>query len=69
MHRIETMEDSLLYKGLRKKLVEKLIEKGIKSKNILDAIEKIPRHFFVSKGLERLAYEDQDLPIDEGQTI
>jgi protein-L-isoaspartate O-methyltransferase len=49
------MEDSLLYKGLRKKLVEKLIEKGIKSKNILDAIEKSPRHFFVSKGLERLA--------------
>jgi len=69
LHRIETMEDSLLYKGLRKKLVEKLIEKGIKSKNILDAIEKIPRHFFVSKGLERLAYEDQALPIDEGQTI
>ncbi|MGQ9848257.1 MAG: protein-L-isoaspartate(D-aspartate) O-methyltransferase [Bacteroidales bacterium] len=63
------MEDNLLYKGLRKKLVEKLKEKGISSTAVLDAIEKIPRHFFVSKGLERLAYEDQALPIDEGQTI
>lgn len=63
------MEDSLLFKGLRKKLAEKLEEKGITSKKVLEAIEKIPRHFFVSKGLERLAYEDQALPIDEGQTI
>lgn len=69
MHRIDIMEDNLLYKGLRKKLVEKLKEKGISSTTVLDAIEKIPRHFFVSKGLERLAYEDQALPIDEGQTI
>lgn len=69
MHRIDIMDDSLLYKGLRKKLVENLKEKGISSATVLDAIEKIPRHFFVSKGLERLAYEDQALPIDEGQTI
>lgn len=63
------MEDSLLYKGLRKKLVEKLRQRGIKSEKVLAAIEKIPRHLFVSKGLERLAYEDQALPIEEGQTI
>lgn len=63
------MEDSLLYKGLRKKLVEKLRERGIISEKVLAAIEKIPRHFFVSKGLERLAYDDQALPIEEGQTI
>lgn len=63
------MEDSLLYKGLRKKLAEKLKKKGISSVKVLQAIENVPRHFFVSQGLERLAYEDQALPIDEGQTI
>lgn len=69
MHTFDSMEDSLLYKGLRNELAKKLMEKGIRSKAVLEAIEKIPRHFFVTKGLERLAYEDQALPIDEGQTI
>jgi len=63
------MEDNLIFKGLRKKLVETLKQKGIHSQPVLDAIEKVPRHFFVNKGLEKLAYEDQALPISEGQTI
>ncbi|NSW45351.1 MAG: protein-L-isoaspartate(D-aspartate) O-methyltransferase [Bacteroidales bacterium] len=63
------MEDNLIYKGLRKKLVETLKQKGIHSEPVLAAIEKVPRHLFVNKGLEKLAYEDQALPISEGQTI
>jgi protein-L-isoaspartate(D-aspartate) O-methyltransferase len=62
-------EDNYLYKGLRKKLVEELRNKGIKDERVLKAIESVPRHFFVASGLERLAYEDQALPIEEGQTI
>lgn len=63
------MEDTYFHKGLRQKLVTKLREKGITSEEVLKAISNVPRHFFVAKGLERLAYEDQALPIEEAQTI
>lgn len=61
--------DTLLHKGLRKKLVETLRKKGISNEAVLQAIETVPRHFFVPFGIEKKAYEDQALPIDEGQTI
>ncbi len=61
--------DTYLHKGLRRKLVETLRNKGIYDENVLKAMEHVPRHFFVSSGLDRLAYEDQALPIEDGQTI
>lgn len=61
--------DTFLHKGLRKKLVENLATKGIHDEKVLQAINKVPRHFFIASGLDRLAYEDQALPIEEGQTI
>jgi protein-L-isoaspartate(D-aspartate) O-methyltransferase len=61
--------DNFLYKGLRLKLVELLREKGITSEAVLNAIASVPRHLFVLKGFEHLAYEDKPLPIEEGQTI
>jgi len=63
------MEDSFLYKGLRKKLVEELKRKGIKNNDILEAINKIPRHLFVDGAVQSRAYEDYALPIAVGQTI
>jgi protein-L-isoaspartate(D-aspartate) O-methyltransferase len=30
---------------------------------------KVPRHLFMARGLEKLAYKDQALPISAGQTI
>jgi len=63
------MIDSYKYQGLRKKLVEELVKKGIESKAVLQVIESIPRHFYVLKGFEEQAYLDKALAIDVGQTI
>lgn len=58
-----------MHKGLRKKLVEELREKGIKDERVLDAMMAIPRHFFLDTAFERIAYEDRAFPIAAGQTI
>ena len=61
--------DSFKHKGLRKKLIEKLSSKGITDNNVLDAINKIPRHLFIDNAFIHFAYEDKAFPIGEGQTI
>ncbi len=63
------MEDSYRHRGLRKKLVESIREKGIVDKAVLAAIEKIPRHFFLDSSFLEFAYQDKPFPIGSGQTI
>ena len=63
------MLDTSKHKGLRKKLVNELISKGISSNEILKAILKIPRHLFIDKDFESHAYIDKAFPIDSDQTI
>lgn len=43
--------------------------RGISDKRVLEAMRKVERHRFVPKELERWAYDDNPLPIGEGQTI
>jgi len=62
-------EDTYRHKGLRKKLVEVLRSKGITDERVLDAINNIPRHYFLDTAFDEIAYEDRAFPIDEGQTI
>lgn len=62
-------EDAYRHKGLRKKLVDQLREKGISSEDVLNAIMEIPRHFYIESALENHAYEDRALAISDGQTI
>lgn len=62
-------DDSWRHKGMRSKLVEGLRKKGITDENVLDVIEKIPRHFFMDTAFDAIAYEDRAFPIGEGQTI
>ncbi len=62
-------EDTYRHKGLRKKLVDVVQEKGIRDQKVLDAINKIPRHFFLDSAFDDVAYEDRALPIAEKQTI
>lgn len=50
-------------------LLEKLKEKEISNKNILDAIKKVPRELFVNEISAQWAYENMALPIDCKQTI
>ena len=63
------MEDTFRHKGLRKKLVEHLRDKGIKSLGILDAINTIPRHLFIDNAFVNFAYQDKAFPIGSEQTI
>jgi protein-L-isoaspartate(D-aspartate) O-methyltransferase len=61
--------DDFKHKGLRKKLVEELASKGITNKLVLEAIGKIPRHWFLDDAFLKFAYEDKAFPIGAGQTI
>jgi protein-L-isoaspartate(D-aspartate) O-methyltransferase len=63
------MEDTYLHKGLRKKLVEEIRKKGIRSEAVLEAINRVPRHLFMDSGFVHFAYRDQAFPIAAGQTI
>ncbi|MEO6838889.1 MAG: protein-L-isoaspartate(D-aspartate) O-methyltransferase [Ginsengibacter sp.] len=62
-------EDSYRHKGLRKKLVDSIRDKGITDENLLTAMMNIPRHYFLDTALEHIAYQDRAFPIGEGQTI
>jgi protein-L-isoaspartate(D-aspartate) O-methyltransferase len=66
---MRTTEDSYLHKGLRKKLVDQIREKGISDESVLMAIMNVPRHFFLDSAFEKQAYEDRAFPIGEDQTI
>ena len=63
------MEDTLRHKGLRRRLIEEIEAKGISDKNVLNAMYKVPRHFFMESGLQKYSYKDQAFPIAAGQTI
>ncbi len=63
------MNDSYRHKGLRRKLATEVRSKGIKDERILEAIEKIPRHFFLDSSFVEFAYQDKPFPIGSGQTI
>jgi len=62
-------EDSYKHKGQRNQLSLKLKEKGISNGAVLQAIAKVPRHFFFERAFEDHAYQDKAFPIGEGQTI
>jgi protein-L-isoaspartate(D-aspartate) O-methyltransferase len=61
--------DTYKLKGLRKKLIEDIASRGQFDHRVLDAMEAIPRHFFVDSAFAEQAYEDKAFPIGEGQTI
>lgn len=46
-----------------------LLRRGIHDPAVLAAMRDVPRESFVGKGMQELAYEDNPLPIEEGQTI
>ena len=62
-------EDTYRHKGLRKKLMDVLREKGITDEAVLNAMNNIPRHSFMDSAFDNIAYEDRAFPISDGQTI
>ena len=63
------MVDSFRHQGLRKQLIEHLSSKGIVNLQVLNAMNKIPRHLFLDNAFVNFAYQDKAFPIGAGQTI
>lgn len=63
------MQDTFKEKGLRRKLIDSLREKGISDEHVLQAMNKVPRHYFMDSSFLNFAYKDQAFPISSGQTI
>lgn len=63
------MKDTFKHKGLRQQLVDVIESKGIKDKNVINAIGKVPRHLFMDSGFLDHAYKDTAFPIAADQTI
>ena len=63
------MKDTFKHKGLRKQLVATLVEKGIATPAVLEAIGSVPRHLFMDSGFLDHAYQDKAFPIAASQTI
>ncbi len=64
-----TNRDDIKYKALRQRLIDGLRRRFSFDEQVLGAMGKVPRHLFVAKGLEHVAYEDKPLSIAAKQTI
>lgn len=64
-------QDTFRHKGLRKAMISSLKEMGITDQRVLDAMNRIPRHLFLSKDsvFDETAYENKAFQIGSGQTI
>ena len=63
------MIDTTKHQGQRRQLIGQLKVAGIKDQSVLNAIETLPRHWFMETGLEAYAYTDKAYPIAAEQTI
>ncbi len=53
----------------RNRMVDRLRDRGIESEAVLETLASVPRHLFVDEAMATRAYEDDALPIGDGQTI
>jgi protein-L-isoaspartate(D-aspartate) O-methyltransferase len=63
------LTDTYKHKGLRKKLVEELRKMGISDQRVLDAMNNVPRHHFLTSAFLEFAYDNKAFQIGAGQTI
>ncbi len=71
---MQTNFDTNITIGLRRNMLEDIeklfIEKNHTNfQNILEAMDLVPRHFFLGKGFEQLSYKNQNIDIEAEQTI
>ncbi|EGN75696.1 protein-L-isoaspartate and D-aspartate O-methyltransferase [Idiomarina sp. A28L] len=57
------------HQGMARKLVKKLRDLGIDDEQVLAVMEQLPRHEFMPESLAHQAYDNNALPIGNGQTI
>ena len=64
------IRDTFRHQGLRRQLVQQLVQRGIQHQDVLEAIGRVPRHLFMDNAFQEFAYtNDKAIPIDCGQTI
>jgi len=62
--------DEESFAAMRKSMVDRqIIRRGVKDKDVLEAMMSVPRHLFVPENNISHAYDDSPLPIGYGQTI
>ncbi len=67
--RLTERDPAVDYRRDRRRLVERLRERGVGDSAVLDAFKSVRRHAFIPYALRGRAYEDVPLPIGRGQTI
>ena len=53
------MIDTYRHKGMRKNMLDELRQKGIKNKKVLEAMHKVPRHWFLDQAFLEIAYDQK----------
>ena len=48
---------------------EQIAARGVKDERVLAAMRTVPRHEFLPEAIRGMAYEDNSLPLGEGQTM
>lgn len=66
---MQHLKDTFKHQGKRKILIAELVEMGIKNKDVLEAFNAIPRHFFLDLAFDEQAYTNMAFQIGSGQTI
>lgn len=59
----------LVSDSVRKAMVQRIAQQGVRDPAVLAAMESVPRHYFLESGLAPQAYIDASLPIGYHQTI
>ncbi|SON48069.1 L-isoaspartate protein carboxylmethyltransferase type II [Vibrio tapetis subsp. tapetis] len=59
----------MIHNPQAEKLINFLVESGIRDQNVLEAIRQLPRERFLSEAMMHQAYDNNALPIGAGQTI
>ncbi|QBE65116.1 protein-L-isoaspartate(D-aspartate) O-methyltransferase [Pseudoduganella lutea] len=62
-------QDALVSGAVRRAMVARVAQQGVRDRAVLSALEAVPRHLFVEEGLAPQAYIDASLPIGHHQTI
>ncbi len=63
------MIDTYRHKGMRKKMLEELRKNGIRDVSVLEAMDKVPRQWFLDEAFLEIAYQNKAFPIGCEQTI
>jgi len=59
----------MVSEAVRRAMVSRVAQQGVKDEMVLAAMQAVPRHLFVEPGLSGQAYADASLPIGHHQTI